>query len=199
MGIAAGREQVAQLMGRFRSGDSVAAGELVQLFYPELRKIAATRMRTEAPGHTWQPTVLVNELYLQLVRMKTLRAATESDGEAEKAAFLRLAAFLMKQLLIQHARPLAKRSMRGKRSNVSEIAGLVDARHTGQDILAEVEGTLDRLGSIDPKLRTVVELRIFEGLTGNETAERMACSPKTVTRYWTFAAEWLGQELGRTQ
>src|SRR5215831_16952490 len=101
-------DTVARLMASFRNGDHDAAGRLVELFYPELRRIAAARMRAEPPGHTLQPTALVHQLYLELVKIKALRAAS-SGGADEKAAFLGLAAFLMKRLLIHHARPLSKR------------------------------------------------------------------------------------------
>src|SRR5258708_40117622 len=104
-------ETVAGLMARFRHGDHAAAGQLVDLFYPELRRIAAARMRTERSDHTWQPTVLVNELYLELVKIKALRES-DSGAESERSAFLRLAAFLMKRLLIHHSRPLSRRAQK---------------------------------------------------------------------------------------
>src|ERR1700719_2217615 len=99
---------VQDLMKRFRMGDKQAAGELVTLFYPELRRLAAARMKGEQVNHTWQPTSLVNELYLELLKVKALRAS-DSDGESERRAFLGLAAHLMRRLLIQHSRPLSKR------------------------------------------------------------------------------------------
>jgi hypothetical protein len=105
-----GPESVTILMGRFRQGDRQAAAELVELFYPQLKQIAASRMRGESQPHTWQPTVLVNELYLELVKVRALRAA--DSGEEERSAFLNLSAYLMKRLLILHARPLARRAGR---------------------------------------------------------------------------------------
>ena len=86
-------DTVQNLMSRFRMGDKQAAGELVALFYPELRRLAAARMRGEQLNHTWQPTGLVNELYLELLKVKALRAS-DSDGEAERRAFLSLAAHI---------------------------------------------------------------------------------------------------------
>src|SRR3982751_6119679 len=102
-------DTVARLMASFRSGDHEAAGRLVELFYPELRRIAAARMRAERVDHTLQPTAVVHQLYLELVKVKALRPSG-SSGADEKAAFLGLAAYLMKRLLIHHARPLSKRS-----------------------------------------------------------------------------------------
>src|SRR5207237_6262743 len=102
-------DTVAGLMASFRNGDRAAAGRLVETFYPELRRIAAARMRAERGDHTLQPTALVHQLYLELVRVKALRS-TSSGGADEKNAFLGLAAYLMKRLLIHHARPLSKRA-----------------------------------------------------------------------------------------
>src|SRR5690349_18746378 len=88
----------ARLMTEFRQGDKAAADSLVELLYPELRKLAAARMRGERTEHTWQPTLLVNELYLVLVKAKALGNGSRADEE--KTAFLGLAGHVMKHLLI---------------------------------------------------------------------------------------------------
>ena len=187
-----GSDNVRRLMTAFRQGDKAAAGQLVELFYPELRRLAQARMRSERTEHSWQPTVLVNELYLELIRIKVLRESDE-DGGAEREAFLRLSAHLMRRLLIHHAR----RSLRPREDQGDmALAELTDDRISGGDALAHVEGVLSRLETIDPRLRTLVELRVFEGLTGTETAERMGCGSATVTRHWNFARQWLRDELG---
>ena len=177
-------DTVAELMASFRHGDQEAAGRLVEIFYPELRRIAAARMRAERRDHTLQPTALVHQLYLELVKVKALRS-TSSGGADEKAAFLGLATYLMKRLLIHHARPLSKRV---------EKAGLPDfptpASGTEQALL-EIDETLNRLAAINPGLRRVVELRVFEGLTREEIAREMGCGTATVARHWTFARNWL--------
>src|SRR5262249_35291794 len=102
-------DTVAGLMASFRKGDRAAAGRLVETFYPELRRIAAARIRAERRDHTLQPTALVHQLYLELVKVKALRSSS-SGGEDDKRAFLGLAAYLMKRLLIHHARPLSSRA-----------------------------------------------------------------------------------------
>ena len=79
------------------------------------------------------------------------------------------------------------------------LAELTDDRISGGDALAHVEGVLARLETIDPRLRTLVELRVFEGLTGTETAQRMKCGSATVTRHWNFARQWLQDELGSSE
>jgi RNA polymerase sigma factor (TIGR02999 family) len=180
--------EIRSLMSRFRSGDRTAADELLVHFYPELRRLAAARMRLERQEHTWTPTVLVNELYLELVKIKALRAADEDSGERE--AFLKLAGHIMRRLLIHHSRPLYRKAQK---------VGVSDQElgvHTGAETLTDVEDLLERLQRLDPKLRTVVELRVFEGKTADETAAAMACSPRTVHKYWSFARRWLASELG---
>jgi RNA polymerase sigma factor (TIGR02999 family) len=181
------KDQVAGLMRRFRQGDREAAGELFELFYPQLKQIAASRMRMERAPHTWQPTALVNELYLELVKVRALRAST--DDEADHAEFLKLSAWLMKRLLILHARPLARRVVR---EDFSEEAFPSDLSGVS---LHELDDLLEGLAQIDPLLRSVVELRVFEGLTGDETAARLGCSARTEARHWKFARSWLASAL----
>src|SRR5215831_2146068 len=165
-------------MAKFREGDHEAAGRLVELFYPELRRIAAVRMRAERAGHTLQPTAVVHQLYLELVKIKALRPAG-SGGADEKAAFLGLAAYLMKQLLIHHARPLSRRAEK------AELLDLPGPRSPAERSLVEIDDVLNRLAAINPALRRVVELRVFEGLT-REIAREIGCSTATVARHWSF-------------
>ena len=182
-------DTVARLMASFRNGDPEAAGRLVELFYPELRRIAAARMRSERLDHTLQPTAVVHQLYLELVKVKALRPAS-SGGEDEKAAFLGLAAYLMKRLLIHHARPLSKRA--GK-AEISDLPG----PQTGHSLI-EIDDVLNRLAAINPALRQVVELRVFEGLTREQIAGVMGCSTATVARHWSFARNWLEDSFAGT-
>lgn len=179
-------------MANFRTGDKSAAGRLVEIFYPELRRIAAARLRAERAGHTLQPTALVHQLYLELVKVKALRSAS-SGGTDEKSAFLGLAAYLMKRLLIHHARPLSKRAEK------TGLADFPNPESGTEQALLEIDDTLNRLAAINPALRRVVELRVFEGLTREEIAREMGCGTATVARHWTFARNWLEDAFaGRT-
>src|SRR5215469_3960483 len=99
--------RIAELMKGLRNGNKEAAGQLVAAFYPELRRMAARRIRSERAPHTWQPTVLVNELYLELLK---IRAIKTDEDRPEREAFLGLAAHIMRRLLIHHARPLHRRA-----------------------------------------------------------------------------------------
>lgn len=172
-------------MAAFRNGDSDAGARLMDLFYPELKRLAAGQLRRERQGHSWQPTLLVNELYLELVKIKALRPA-ETEHPDDKAAFLALAGQIMKRLLIHHARPLAYKAQK-----VPVWEELLSGADTS---LIEVEELLSRLAAIKPVIRTVVELKVFEGRTAEEIAEQLGCAPVTVNRYWQFARQWMKTE-----
>jgi len=190
MYIAHQADTVASLMGQFRHGDREAANKLVELLYPELRRLAVAQMKGERTEHTWQPTALVNELYLVLVKMKALRGSG-TDRDKERAAFLGLAGNIMKRLLIDHARPLYRRAEK------TQFLEGPDLAKAGAESLNQVEEALSRLSAIDPRFRTVVEKRVFEGLTSEEIADQLGCSPRTVATYWNFAKRWLQRELAR--
>jgi len=177
-------------MGLFRTGDKEAANKLIEIFYPELRRLADARLRNEPDGHSWQPTLLVNELYLELIKIKALPPPETELGANGKAAFFGLAAHLMKRLLIHHARPLASKQVR------VELVDLADsALHAGVDPMTDIEVALSRLHAIRPRLRAIVELKVFEGMTTHEIADRLGCSTATATREWNFAQHWLQDEL----
>jgi RNA polymerase sigma factor (TIGR02999 family) len=180
-------DTVAGLMAEFRKGDKAAANRLVELLYPELRKLAAAKMKGERSEHTWQPTLLVNELYLALVKIRAL--GNRGSADQEKAAFLGLAGHVMKHLLIDHARPLHRRAEK------IQLRDMPDHTPPGIENMQFVEEVLSRLGAIDPKLRSVTEMRVFEGLTVDESAQELGCSPRTVANLWTFAKRWLTKEL----
>jgi RNA polymerase sigma factor (TIGR02999 family) len=184
-----GDQDVADLMAELRRGNPAAAGRLVERFYPELKRLAAFNMDREKPGHTWQATVLVNELYLELCRIKELKSNTPRTAEEERRAFFGLAAHIMRRLLIAHARPVRKRVAVTGESALDELPD-------GDAAWRELGDLLTSLETIDPRLRQVVELKVFEGLNVEQIAERTGCSPRTVARQWHFARTWLEKALG---
>lgn len=173
-------------MTAFRHGDSEAGAKLTELFYPELRRLAAGYMKREREGHSWQATVLVNELYLELAKIKSLPAG-DSPYHDDRAAFLALAGQLMRRMLIHHARPLARQAVK--------VPLWEDLRANPEQSLLEIEQLLERLGTIDPVTRTVVEQKVFEGRTAEEIAKRLNCAAVTVNRHWQFARHWMKVEL----
>jgi RNA polymerase sigma factor (TIGR02999 family) len=180
---------ISELMASLRQGDHRATRQLFDLLYPELRRLAALRMSRERKGHSWQPTALVNELYLELVKIKSFRGGDSS--EEEKQAFFRLAAFLMRRMLIHHSRPLSQRIQKVE----LEETALVGTPDT--DSLVDIENALERLAAINPALRSVVEWRVFEGQSVDEMAAQLGCSNRTINRYWSFAQRWLHEALAR--
>ena len=178
-------DAIAKLMAAFRAGDSRAGGQLIELLYPELKRLAAGHLLRERKEHSWQPTLLVNELYLQLVKIKALQPY-DGDRNNERVAFFALAGQIMKRLLIHHARPL---SSKGQKIPLWEGLCL-----DGDATVVEIEDLLSRLAAIKPEIRTVVEMKVFEGLTAEEIAHKLGCSAVTVNRYWHFARHWLRQE-----
>ena len=175
-------DSVSALMTAFRAGDAQAGAMLTERFYPELKRLAARHLSKEHNAHSWQPTLLVNELYLELSKIKALNNP-ERTYDDDKAAFFALAGHLMRRLLIHHARPLEKR--------VLKVPLWEDLRINPEAGLGEIESLLRNLEAIDPALRTVVELKVFEGLTAEEISGRMACPAVTVNRNWQFARRWL--------
>lgn len=172
-------------------GTLAGPDQLVQAFYPELRRLAEVRMRREAPDHTWQPTVLVNELFLELTKVRALRSV-DSLNPREKASFLALASQIMSRLLVRHTRPLA---WKAEQVEVPESLG---DHAPGAEQLAWIESLLGRLEKINPQLRTVVELRVFGGAENEEIAEFLGCTSRTVSRHWQFARAWLEKQLFQT-
>lgn len=180
-------DTITPLMAAFRKGDGEAGAALADLFYPELRRLAAARMKGERSAHTWQPTALVHELYLELVKVK---AFGESGGTAdeERAAFLRLAGHIMKRMLLHHARPLYRAA-----EHIAAEENILPVVPSDQS-LPEVEEALSRLAKIDPKLRAVVEMKVFEGMTNEQAARALGCSRSTVAGCWNWARSWLRDE-----
>ena len=181
------QDQIARLMGSLRLGSKEAAGQLVAIFYPELRRMARARMRNERTPHTWQPTVLVNELYLELLRIKALDAAGERKADRED--FLGLAAHIMRRMLVHHARPLYRRA------EAIDFSEELDLKALRAADLADIEELLVRLSNIDPQLRTIVEMHVLEGCTIAEIASELNCASRTVDRRWAFARKWLEHQL----
>ena len=180
------RNSISSLMAAFRRGDGGAGARLTELFYPELKRLAAGQLGAERRAHSWQPTLLVNELYLQLVSIKALQPS-ETQYQDDKAAFFALAGKIMKRLLIHHARPLS--------SKAEKVPLWEDLTAAPDNSLAEVENLLGRLESIKPVIRTVVELKVFEGHTAEEIAQRLNVATVTINRHWQFARHWMRSEL----
>jgi RNA polymerase sigma factor (TIGR02999 family) len=176
------------LLNRASQGDADAADSLLAEVYPELRRIAAQRMRFEPPGHALQPTALVNEAWLRLF------GATPVAWQ-DRAHFFAVAARQMRFILIEYARkkpPLSPASISLIVAAGADEAGLTV--QTDEDLLA-LDEALQRLEAIDKRAAQGVELRFFGGLTQQEVAEVQQIDVATVKRDWIFAKSWLYSQL----
>jgi RNA polymerase sigma factor (TIGR02999 family) len=181
-------EGVTQLLIRWSDGDETALESLMPLVYGELRRLANNYLRSERPGHTLQPTALVNEAYLRLVDQKNSRWQN-------RAHFYGIAAKLMRRILVDHAR-LKHAEKRGgagqQRLSITSAEGLT--AKTDFDVLALHEA-LEELAALDPQQSRIVELKFFGGLSIEETAEVMRLGHATVERDWKMARAWLRRKL----
>jgi RNA polymerase sigma factor (TIGR02999 family) len=178
---------ITELLGRWSQGDDGALEQLMPLVYDELRRLAGSYLRRERREHTLQPTALVNEAYLKLVRQREM-------PWQNRAQFFGIAAQLMRHILVDHARAHGAAKRGGHLVNVSlkDIGAFYTQGEA--DVLA-VHDVLNRLAEIDPGQSRIVELRFFGGLTIEETAEVMKVSHSTVEREWKIAKAWLKREL----
>ncbi|MEO8077144.1 MAG: sigma-70 family RNA polymerase sigma factor [Acidobacteriota bacterium] len=167
--------------------DRQSVDSLLPIVYQELRRLAAGYLRRERAGQTLQPTALVHEAYMRLLKDKP-------DRWQNRAHFCAIAAHSMRQILIERARARDAQKRGGARQRVTLDEGLVAGGNRSIDLLA-LDEALERLAAFDPEQARLVELRFFGGLTVEETAEAMGISPATVKRHWTVASAWLAREL----
>jgi RNA polymerase sigma factor (TIGR02999 family) len=169
------------------AGDREALSRLLPLVYDELRRLAARQLGRERPGQTLQPTALVHEVYLRLLKDRDL--AWEN-----RAHFYGIAAQSMRQILIERARARHALKRGGHRDRVTLDENLLAAGEREVDLLA-LDEALSRLAALDADQSRIVELRYFGGLSIEEVAAALGVSPATVKRHWSVARAWLRREL----
>lgn len=178
-----------QLLVQWSDGDTGALDEIIPLVYQELRRLANTYLQREQRQHTLQPTALVHEVYLRL-------AGQENADFQNRAQFFGLAAKLMRNVLVDHARA-QKRAKRGG-SQIKLSLSKADAFDNREDVdLIALDDALSTLAATNPQHSQIVELRYFGGLTIEETAEVLGISHATVERSWKFARAWLRTQLSQ--
>jgi RNA polymerase sigma factor (TIGR02999 family) len=180
----------ADLLERWRSGDHAALDALMPVVYQELRDLAKHYLRKESPNHTLQSTALVHEAYVRLAGQKT------PDWQG-RTHFYGVAARLMRQILVDHARRRDAVKRGGDAVTLSLDERLVGGGPQNLDILA-LDEALSRLAELSPQQSEIVELRFFSGLSIEETSEVLGVSSGTVKRGWTTARAWLFREMDRS-
>lgn len=181
-----GNPDTARLSGE--GSDPKTLEELMPLVHAELYRLARSYFARERPGHTLQPTALVNEAYLKL-------AGEQGARWNNRAHFVGTAAQLMRHILVDHSRKkrFVKRGGGAVRVTFDENLDVPGSREA--DLLA-LDETLKKLEAQDPRKARIAELRYFGGLSVEETAEALSISVATVMRDWRIAKAWLQRELG---
>ena len=176
--------EITLLLQQMGDGDTEATEKLLRLVLPELRALARHYLRGERPGHTLQPTALVNEAYLRLV-------SDQARNWRNRAHFVAVTAGVMRRILIDHAR--RRRALkRGAQLAPIEFSDEREGLSADEaEELIALDAALNRLEVLNPRHCQVVELRYFGGLSVEETAEALSVSPITVKRDWSVARAWL--------
>lgn len=181
-------DNVTELLLEFSKGNQEIVNDIFPLIYGELKKIANNYLRNERAGHTLQPTALVHEAYIKLIDHNRI-------NWQNRAHFLGMAATIMRQILIDHAR----RHRAGKRGGEHEDLPLEEsivivAEEKSMDLIA-LDDALKELEKFDEFKSKLVELRYFGGLSVEETAEVLNVSEITIKRHWRMAKAWLAESM----
>ena len=184
--MAGAEHSITRLFQQAQSGDRDAESRLFQHVYAELRRMAAARMRRERPDHTLQPTALVNEAWIQLLRRGRVIAS-------DRTHFFRLAARIMNHFLTDYAkaRDAAKRPG-GRRV---ELTDSIAAEEEQSVELLALERALESLRAAAPRQHQIVMLHFLAGFTFEAVGESLGISAKTAKRDWQCARLWLHGQL----
>jgi RNA polymerase sigma factor (TIGR02999 family) len=182
------RTRVTQILQNLDLSDPRQRDQLVAVVYDELREIAQRQLRNERPGHTLQPTALVNEAYLRLFEVG-------ANGWESRAHFFGVAARAMRQVLVDYARKRQAAKRGGELDRVTLVTDIAEAGDASTDVL-ELHLALEKLAAHDDALARLVEMRFFGGLTLDEAADALGVSRRKAAQDWGVARLWLMRELG---
>jgi len=167
--------------------ERAAAQDLLPQVYDELRALAGAYLRGERPAHTLQPTALVHEAWLRVLRQTGVQWKNPGHLRAVTAQ-------AMRRVLVDHARARKAGKRGGGMEPVTMESGLIGAEGPGLDVL-EIEQALEKLTERSERQARIVELRFFGGLTTREIAEVLELSETTIEDQWRIARAWLSREL----
>ena len=173
---------ITQLLQEWSDGDRTVANQLFPIIYNELHGLARGFMRHERNNATLQPTALVHEAYLRLI-------GQENQIWPSRSSFFALAAKIMRQVLVDHARKRLANKRGGELQRIS--MSLVDPINNQQTLdVIILDEALNQLATVKQSYSQIFECRFFGGLTIEETAEHLKLSHATVERGYTFARAW---------
>ena len=173
--------EVTRLLAEWNRGNERAEGELIPLVYGELRRLAAAYLRGEREGHTLQPTALVHEAYLRLAEQST------PDWQS-RSHFYGVAARVMRQVLVDHAR---RKQAKKRAGQVAPLEQVVSFQSDRSGELVALDAGLHDLERVDARKCKAIELRYFAGLSMDEIAQALNVSVETVRRDLRMAEAWL--------
>lgn len=179
--------EVTLLLSRWGQGDQTAFDRACELVYPELRRIADAYLRRERSDHTLQPTALIHEAYLRFSGAGELRFENRKQ-------FFALAAQLMRQILVDHARAIKAQKRGGDIKKVPLDTVLNNPGECADQFLL-IHDLLDELKALNPRKARIIELRYFGGLTLEETAEVLETSRASAHREQRLALAWLQERI----
>jgi RNA polymerase sigma factor (TIGR02999 family) len=175
------------ILNAIQKGDPQAAEELLPLVYEELRKLAASKLASQPPDQTLQPTALVHEVYLRLL-------GDGSHSWQDRRHFFAAAAEAMRHLLVNRARRKAAVRHGGGLRRV-DLDNVVVATKTTDDNILLVSEALEKLTAHDAVTAELVKMRFFAGMTFRQAAEVLGLSERTAKRSWAYARAWLFKEI----
>ena len=181
--------EVTTVLEELREGrEAGAEAKLLALVYSELRRLAAYQLRREREGHTLQPTELVHEAYLRLVRQHQIK---------DRSHFFALASRVMRRILVDYARARnsARRPSGEGRGRVELVPELATISQRATELIG-LDKALNKLAAWDQRQSRIVELRFFGGLTDEEIAKVLDVSVRSVQRDWKMAKAWLKAQIG---
>jgi RNA polymerase sigma factor (TIGR02999 family) len=181
-------DDVTRILSAVEQGEIGAPEQLLPLVYDELRKLAAARMASEAPGQTLDATALVHEAYMRLVGSATDRTF------ANRKHFFVAASEAMRRILVENARRKGRAKRGGGRRRVELEGDALEAPRRDERLLA-MDDALGRFAAIEPAKAELVKLHSFGGLGLAAAAEILGISPTTADRWWAYARAWLRTEI----
>lgn len=182
-----GSQEITALLVTWRQGDEQALARLLPIVYQELRKIADAYLHNERADHTLQPTALIHEVYLRLVDQSL-------PQWQNRAHFYGVAAQLMRQILVEHARGRAALKRGGGKQKFSLDESLVFSEEKAAELVA-LDDALLALAKLDKRKVRIIEMRYFGGLSLEETAEALGLSITTISDEQRLARAWLRREM----
>ena len=181
---------VTRILSAIEDGDPQAAEQLLPLVYDELRRLAAARLASEAPGQTLDATALVHEAYLRLV------GPANDHAFANRKHFFVAASEAMRRILVENARRKHRAKRGGKLRRVELEGDALEAPRRDDRLLA-LDEALERFAAIEPAKAELLKLHAFGGLSLAAAAEVLGISATTADRWWAYARAWLRRDISQ--